>query len=92
MARIGTVYKKITANGLVVNNVPYKKYDTPCWEGCCENELRISLRTSHQVAWLLYHYMPNQSLTVYNYDDWSADIEAIWREELRMKQEAKKNG
>jgi hypothetical protein len=85
LAFIGMVHESRTVEGRTVNNIPYKKYDTPCWEGCCENELRIGIGTSAKVSWLLYQYMPKNNILEFDFNDWSDDIGEIWKEYLHEK-------
>lgn len=82
MSIIGIEYKIHTRNGRIVKNVPYNKHDYPCCEGCCDNELSIGIGTAHRVSWLLNVYMPDNNISEFDYNDWSEELEALWKEYL----------
>jgi hypothetical protein len=85
MAIIGKVYETEVENGLTIKNIPYSKHDSPCFEGCCENELTINASDAHKVAWLFEEYMPLNEIKEFNFNDWTDDLEKKWEEYLCKK-------
>jgi hypothetical protein len=82
---IGIVYESREFEGRIVNNIPYNKHDEPCWEGCCENELSIGLVISSKVSWLLKKYMPMNEITEFDFNEWSDQLNDLWKIRNRVK-------
>jgi len=76
---IGKVYKVRERNGRKVMNVPYDQMDEPCHEGCCENALCIGVGTLSRSNWLLNNYMSENNLTDFDFNNWSEELEMLWK-------------
>lgn len=83
---IGEVYNAIEKEGLKVSNVPYKVHDYPCHEGCCDNELSVGIGTLYRVYWLLDHYLPNNKMTEFDYQQWTEEQETLVKKYRERKQ------
>ncbi|PAD70605.1 hypothetical protein CHH83_02040 [Bacillus sp. 7586-K] len=81
MAVIEILHKTETFQGRTIQNIPYKKHDHACWEGCCENMLSMSLKDASRTNWLIHRYMPNYNLQEFDYlNDWNEKVEKLYME------------
>lgn len=84
MTILGTVFESIEKNGFTVENIPYKKHDYPCEEGCCENMLSIGIGTASKVSWLLRYHMPSKDIKTFDFNNWSDELNQLWKEQRKI--------